>query len=56
MKWFNATKGFGFVTMEDGADAFCHASALASQGATALNQGDAQALPVDEVGDADACR
>jgi CspA family cold shock protein len=30
VKWFNATKGFGFVTLEDGSDAFCHASALAS--------------------------
>jgi len=28
VKWFNATKGFGFVTLEDGTDAFCHASAL----------------------------
>jgi len=39
VKWFNATKGFGFVTMEDGADAFCHASALAAQGAASLLQG-----------------
>ncbi len=28
VKWFNATKGFGFITMDDGSDAFCHASAL----------------------------
>src|ERR1700749_5248893 len=39
VKWFNATKGFGFVTMEDGADAFCHASALSSLGMPSLLQG-----------------
>lgn len=32
VKWFNATKGFGFFTMDDGGDAFCHASALQAAG------------------------
>lgn len=39
VKWFNATKGFGFVTLQDGSDAFCHASALASLPNTDLPQG-----------------
>ncbi len=39
VKWFNATKGFGFVTLEDGSDAFCHASALASLPSPDLQQG-----------------
>ena len=39
VKWFNATKGFGFVTLEDGSDAFCHASALASLPSAELPQG-----------------
>jgi CspA family cold shock protein len=39
VKWFNATKGYGFVTLDDGADAFCHASALAALGAPSLLQG-----------------
>src|SRR6266481_8173667 len=39
VKWFNPTKGFGFVTLEDGSDAFCHASALANLPATELPQG-----------------
>ena len=39
VKWFNATKGYGFVTLDDGADAFCHASALAAIGAASLQQG-----------------
>jgi CspA family cold shock protein len=28
VKWFNATKGYGFITFDNGGDAFCHASAL----------------------------
>jgi CspA family cold shock protein len=39
VKWFNGTKGFGFVTLDDGSDAFCHASALATLGAPDLPQG-----------------
>jgi cold shock protein len=39
VKWFNGTKGYGFITLEDGADAFCHASALQALGAASLNQG-----------------
>jgi cold shock protein len=39
VKWFNASKGFGFVTLEDGQDAFCHASALASLSTPDLPQG-----------------
>ena len=33
VKWFNSTKGYGFITLENGGDAFCHASALAGSGA-----------------------
>jgi CspA family cold shock protein len=39
VKWFNATKGYGFITLENGGDAFCHASALASLGTPNLPQG-----------------
>lgn len=40
VKWFNPTKGFGFVTVADAAeDIFVHASALQAYGAMTLNEG-----------------
>ena len=39
IKWFNVSKGYGFVTLENGGDAFCHASALAALGITHIPQG-----------------
>lgn len=32
VKWFNATKGFGFLTTEDGQDVFVHYTALEGNG------------------------
>ncbi|HWD29336.1 MAG TPA: cold shock domain-containing protein [Rhizomicrobium sp.] len=39
VKWFNGTKGYGFVTLENGGDAFCHASALQAAGHSEVPQG-----------------
>jgi len=39
VKWFNATKGFGFVELEDGTDAFLHASVLMASGHDQLTDG-----------------
>jgi CspA family cold shock protein len=39
VKWYNPNKGFGFVTLEDGTDAFCHVSALAQIGVEELPPG-----------------
>jgi CspA family cold shock protein len=39
VKWFNSTKGYGFITLENGGDAFCHASALAALGTPQLDTG-----------------
>jgi CspA family cold shock protein len=39
VKWFNATKGFGFVQLDDGTDAFLHASVLVPTGHDELTDG-----------------
>ncbi|MEZ2143272.1 cold-shock protein [Bradyrhizobium sp. DN5] len=40
VKWFNATKGYGFIQPEDGgADVFVHISALEKAGYTNLAEG-----------------
>jgi CspA family cold shock protein len=40
VKWFNATKGYGFITPDDGGkDAFVHISAVERAGLRTLNDG-----------------
>ena len=40
VKWFNATKGFGFIEPEDGGkDAFVHISAVERAGLSTLREG-----------------
>jgi cold shock protein len=39
VKWFNAEKGFGFITPDDGgADVFAHFSAIATSGYRTLDE------------------
>lgn len=40
VKWFNETKGFGFIAQEGGDDVFVHHSAIQMAGFRTLNEGE----------------
>jgi CspA family cold shock protein len=40
IKWFNTTKGYGFITREGGPDVFVHYSAIQADGFRNLAEGD----------------
>ena len=48
VKWFNDSKGFGFVTGEDGTDAFVHHSDIQGEGFKSLAEGDAVEFELTE--------
>ena len=41
VKWFNASKGYGFIQRQTGEDVFVHFSAIQSDGYRSLNEGQA---------------
>ncbi|MBI4396982.1 MAG: cold-shock protein [Elusimicrobia bacterium] len=47
VKWFNASKGYGFITPESGEDVFVHFSAIQMDGYKSLEEG--QAVEFDVV-------
>ncbi|MDP2167316.1 MAG: cold-shock protein [Thermodesulfovibrionales bacterium] len=48
VKWFNESKGFGFITKDDGGDIFAHYSAIAGNGFKTLTDGDVVSFDVIE--------
>ncbi|MEE8329563.1 MAG: cold-shock protein [Thermodesulfovibrionia bacterium] len=48
VKWFNDSKGFGFITSEDGTDIFVHYSSMQGDGYKSLAEGDSVSFDVEE--------
>ena len=48
VKWFNAEKGYGFITSEEGKDVFVHYSAIQCDGFRTLEEGDSVTFEVKE--------
>ncbi len=48
VKWFNESKGFGFVTSEDGSDVFVHYSSIQSNGFKTIAEGDTVSFDIEE--------
>jgi CspA family cold shock protein len=48
VKWFNDSKGFGFITQDDGADVFAHYSEISGDGFKSLAEGDEVSFDVTE--------
>ncbi len=48
VKWFNDTKGFGFIHSDDGKDVFVHHSEIAGEGHRTLKEGERVEFEVTE--------
>jgi CspA family cold shock protein len=48
VKWFNAQKGYGFITKDDGQDVFVHYSAISGDGFRSLQQGERVAFEITQ--------
>ncbi len=48
VKWFNAAKGYGFLSQQDGEDVFVHFSAITMEGYKTLREGQAVEFEVEQ--------
>ena len=48
VKWFNESKGYGFITSDDGSDIFVHYSSIQGDGFKTLVEGDKVDFDVEE--------
>lgn len=48
VKWFNAEKGFGFITRDNGNDVFVHFSAIQGNGYKSLEEGQAVSFDITQ--------
>jgi len=48
VKWFNSTKGFGFISRETGDDVFVHYNAILGEGYKSLDEGDSVEFEIIE--------
>ncbi len=48
VKWFNDSKGFGFISQENGDDVFVHHTAIQADGFKSLSEGDQVSFDVED--------